>query len=503
MFLGIDIGTGSSKAVIADERGELIASASRPHTTASPYPGWFEHDAEATWWDDLVSLTRELLAQVPAEGIDAMCVSGIGPAVLVADTGGRPLRPAILYGIDTRAEAEIEQLTETLGEQAVLTRTGNILTTQAVGPKLLWVARHEPDVWERTRRWYSASNWLVGRLTGEYIIDHYTASASDPLYDLARRDWWGQGCERAAPGLELQRLVWPGEVVGEVQPDAAGHTGLAIGTPVVAGTIDAMAEAYSVGVRDVGDTMVMYGSTLFFIQAVANPASHPGLWAASGRTPETFSIAAGMATSGLITTWLTNLSGGELGRLAQEAAAVPCGSDGLVLLPYFAGERTPVFDARARGAWVGLTLHHTRAHLYRSVLEGVAMGARHNFEAMTEASATPRRLVAVGGGTRGNLWTRITSDVTGMPQDIPTTTIGAAYGDARMAADACAIDTGDWNPVGERIEPDPSTAAVYDELYGIYRRTYESLRDDMHRLSGLASGTGIAAGGAGAQTRRR
>jgi xylulokinase len=486
MFLGIDVGTGSTKAVVADERGELVASASRPHTTASPSPGWFEHDAEATWWGDLTSLTRELLAQVPAERIEAMCVSGIGPAVLVADAGGRPLRPAILYGIDTRAEAEIEQLADTLGEQAVLTRTGNVLTTQAVGPKLLWVARHEPEVWERTRRWYSASNWLVGRLTGEYVIDHYTASASDPLYDLAARTWWAEGWERAAPGLERPRLAWPGEVVGEVRLDAAERTGLVIGTPVVAGTIDAMTEAYSVGVRDVGDTMVMYGSTLFFIGVVAEAASHPGLWAASGRTDHTFSIAAGMATSGLITTWLAELCGVDLDRLVDEAALISPGSDGLVLLPYFAGERTPLFDPRARGTWLGLTLHHTRAHLYRSALEGVAMGARHNFEAMAEASATPRRLVAVGGGTRGNLWTRITSDVTGLPQDIPATTIGAAYGDARMAADARGVDTGGWNPIAERIEPDRSTAELYDELYGIYRRTYAALREDMHRLSALA-----------------
>jgi xylulokinase len=503
MFLGIDIGTGSSKALIADERGELVASATRPHSTASPHPGWFEHDAAATWWADLVALTRELLTQVPAERIEALCVSGIGPATLVADAGGRPLRPAILYGIDTRAEAEIEQLTEAFGEEALLARTGNLLTTQAVGPKLLWAARHEPEVWARTRRWYSASNWLVGRLTREYVVDHYTASTSDPLYDLTALDWWAEGWERAAPGLERPRLAWPGDIVGDVQPDAADQTGLAAGTPVLAGTIDAMAEAYSAGVRDVGDTMVMYGSTFFFIQAVAGRASHAGLWAAAGRTRETFSIAAGMATSGLITTWLADLSGDDLGRLAQEAAAVPAGSDGLVLLPYFAGERTPLFDPRARGTWLGLTLHHTRAHLYRSVLEGVAMGARHNFEAMTEAGATPRRLVAVGGGTRGNLWTRITSDVTGVPQDIPVTTIGASYGDARMAADARGVDTGDWNPVGDRIEPDPSAAELYDELYGVYRRTYEALRDDMHRLSALAGRTRIAAAGAGAQRRQR
>lgn len=483
MFLGVDIGTGSSKAVIADDRGEVVTSATRPHVTASPHPGWFEHDAEAIWWADLVTVTREVLAHVPAELIDAICVSGIGPAMLVADADGTPLRPAILYGIDTRAEAEIDQLTEALGEEQLLARTGNSLTTQAVGPKLLWVAAHEPEVWERTARWYSASNWLVGRLTGEFAIDHYSASTSDPLYDLTGLDWWPEGFERSAPRLERPRLAWPGEIVGQVHGEAAAATGLAAGTPVLAGTIDAMAEAYSVGVRDVGDTMVMYGSTFFFIQAVAKAPSHPGLWAAAGRTPETFSVAAGMATSGLITTWLADLVGADIARVAEEAATVAPASDGLVLLPYFAGERTPLFDPRARGCWLGLTLHHTRAHLYRSILEGVAMGARHNFEAMSEAGARPRRLVAVGGGTRGNLWIRITSDVTGLPQDIPATTIGASYGDARMAADACGVDTSAWNPVGERIEPDASVARIYDDLYGVYRRAYARLREDMHRLS--------------------
>jgi xylulokinase len=483
MFLGVDVGTASSKAVIADERGDVVASATRPHATSSPHPGWFEHDAEATWWADLVALTHELLAEVPADSIDAICVSGIGPCALVADADGTPLRPAILYGIDTRARAEIDELANALGEAVLLARTGNRLTTQAIGPKLLWIAHHEPEVRARTRRWYSASNWLVGRLTGEFVADHYGSSTSDPLYDLTALDWWPEGWERAAPGLEQPRLAWPGDIVGEVRRDAAAQTGLRAGTPVLAGTIDALAEAYSAGVRDVGDTMVMYGSTLFFIQTVAEPPSHPGLWAASGRTAATFSIAAGMATSGLVTTWLAQIVGEELGRLAEEAAAVAPGSDGLVLLPYFAGERTPLFDSRARGCWLGLTLHHTRAHLYRSTLEGVAMGARHNFEAMAQAGATPRRLVAVGGGTRGNLWTRITSDVTGVAQDIPVTTVGASYGDARMAADACGADTAGWNPVRERIEPDPATASTYDDLYSIYRHTYDALRDDMHRLS--------------------
>jgi len=186
-----------------------------------------------------------------------------------------------------------------------------------------------------------------------------------------------------------------------------------------------------------------------------------------------------------VTTWLAELAGVEIDTLVREAAEVGAGSDGLVLLPYFAGERTPLFDPRARGCWLGLTLGHGRGHLYRSTLEGVSYGVRHNFEAMTEAGATPRRLVAVGGGTRGNLWTQILSDVTGMAQDLPTITIGASYGDARMAADACEVDTSGWNPVAMRVEPDETTFEVYGDLYDVYRRTYPALRADMHLLANI------------------
>lgn len=481
MFLGVDIGTASSKAVVVGADGIVRASARRLHSTSSPRPGWFEHDPEAVWWADFCALTRDVLSSFPGERIDAISVSGIGPCALLADATGSPLRPAILYGIDRRAELEIDELTESLGDELVLRRTGNRLTTQAVGPKLMWLARHEPGTWRNARRWYCASNFLAGRLSGEYVLDHYSASTSDPLYDLTTMDWWPEAWDVAAPGIERPRLAWPGEIVGEVLPAVSAETGLSAGTPVLAGTIDALAEAYGAGCRAVGDTMVMYGSTLFLIQTVARPVSHPGFWAGSGRTAESFSIAAGMATSGVVAVWLAELTGIPVEQLAAEAADVPAGSDGLVLLPYFAGERTPLFDPQARGCWLGLTLDHTRGHLYRSVLEGVACGVRQNLEAMVEAGATPGRLVAVGGGTKGNLWTQIVCDVTGLPQDIPGITIGAAYGDARMAADACEVETSGWNPVVERLEP--ATGNPYDALYGVYRRTYLAVRDEMHLLA--------------------
>lgn len=482
MFLGVDVGTSSSKAVLVSASGTVVASAARSHRVSTPRPGWFEHDPEATWWGEACALIGELVGTASASAVAAVGVSAIGPAVLVADDAGRPVRPAILYGIDTRATAEIDELTARFGHEALMRVCGNRLTSQAVGPKLLWIRRHEPEAWAKARRWFLASGYLVFRLTGEYAADHYSASASAPLYDLRTRRWWDQAWEEIAPTVRRPRLAWPGEVVGRVTPRAAADTGLPVGTPVVAGTTDALAEAYSAGCREVGDTMVMYGSTLFLIQTVAAPAPHPGLWAATGRTPATYSVAAGMATSGLITTWFADLVQSDVPALVEAAERVPPGSDGLVLLPYFAGERTPLFDPRARGCWIGLTLRHTRAHLYRSILEGVAYGARHNLEAMAEAGGRPGRLFAVGGGTRGNLWTQILSDVTGLRQFVPTITVGAAYGDARMAADAAGVDTGPWNPVAHVIEPAGSADIVYDRLYSIYRRVYPALRDDLHTL---------------------
>jgi xylulokinase len=482
-FVGVDIGTGSTKGVVVDRSGAVLATATRPCTTSSPRPGWFEHDADGVWWDNVASILRELLSLSPGP-VAGVAVSGIGPVVLLTDSQDVPLRPAILYGIDTRAEREVRAQNERFGQEALLATTGNLLTSQAVGPKLAWVAEHEPGVFACARRVYSAQGWVVRQLTGAYILDHYSASAYDPLYQLRAHDWWEPGWE-GFERLERPALTWPGEVVGEVTREAANRTGLPPGTPVVAGTIDALAEAYSVGSSAVGDTMLMYGSTMFILQTVAEPAVDAGLWAAVGRTPQTYSSAAGMSTSGLITNWLSELTATGFGELLDEARRVSAGSEGLLLLPYFAGERTPIFDPHARGAWVGLSLRHGRGHLYRSALEAVAFGVRHNVSVMASAGAAPRRLVAVGGGTREGLWTQIVSDATGLPQDIPSVTVGASYGDARLAADAAGVDTAAWNPVARRTSPDPAVREVYDALYAEYVALYPALADTMHVLAGL------------------
>lgn len=474
-FVGVDVGTASTKAVAVSVDGIVLKRAERRHGTASPRPGWFEHDADGVWWDDLVACLRELLVGLVTPP-SAVAVSGIGPCLLAADDAGRPLRPAILYGIDTRAERQVASMTEDLGE-AEIAATGAVLTSQAVGPKMLWLAENEPAVWTRTRRFFMASSYLVHRLTGAYVLDHHSASQCSPLYNQPAARWDTERWERYVPDVLPPSLQWAGELAGEVTPDAARQTGLPAGTPVTAGTIDAWAEAESVLVRDPGDVMVMYGSTMFIIAMTQGWLPARSLWPTRGLRPQASCLAAGMATSGALTEWLSELTGRSFADLTDQASRVPAGSDGLLLLPYFAGERTPRFDAGARGVAAGLTLRHGRGHLYRAALEGVAYGVRHNLDAMRAAGAPVERLAAVGGGTIGGLWTQIVSDVTGLPQQVRRETIGASYGDAMLAAQAMDVPgTAAWNPISSVIEPDVATAGLHDRRFHSYLELYEQTR---------------------------
>jgi xylulokinase len=493
LLLGVDIGTSSSKGVLAGPDGEVVATAVRPHDLYLPRPGWAEHDAENIWWEDFENICAELMPEAGGE-VAAVCVSGIGPCLLPVDAEGRPLRPAILYGIDTRSTREIEELSERYGAETILERCGSPLTSQAGGPKLAWLRRNEPKVWEQTQYFLMASSFIVYRLTGEYVLDHHSASQCDPLYDIQENRWIEEWTDEIAPGLALPRLLWPSEVAGKVTPSAAEATGIPVGTPVAAGTIDAWAEAASVGVRQPGDMMLMYGTTMFMVEVLDKVRTSPSLWGTTGLFPGTHNLAAGMATSGALTTWLKKISGDlPYQKLVEEAAGVAPGSNGLVVLPYFAGERTPLFDPEARGVICGLTLSHGRGHLYRALLEATAYGVRHIFEVMREAGGEGRRLVAVGGGTKGGLWTQILSDVTGKTQELPRETIGASYGDALLAAIAIGLaePSTEWNSISAVVEPNAKLSEAYGTLYGIYRDLYPATRMQTHALAELQRGEDV------------
>lgn len=490
VLLGIDMGTGSSKGVVARPDGEILATATRqrPHSMSMPRPGWAEVDAAAVWWEDVVALCRELLPQTQGATVVGLCVSGVGPCLVLCDDDDRPVRPAILYGIDMRATAEIEELTARYGAEEILARGGTPLSTQAVGPKALWVQRHEPQAWGSATRWFNSSSFVVRRLTGEYVLDHHTASQCDPLYDISANRWYAPWSDDVMAGMEMPRLAWPSEVVGEVTARAAALTGIPTGTPVCAGTVDAWAEAFSAGVRRPGDLMLMYGSTMFLVQVLQGLSTHPQLWTTAGIEPGSYTLAAGMSTSGSLTSWVQDLVGGApFEELVREAGEVPVGADGLLVLPYFAGERTPIFDPRARGVIAGLSLRHHRGHLFRAVYEGIAFGIRQILELLDGDVDSVERLVAVGGGTQGGLWTQIVSDVTGREQTVPAQTIGACYGDALMAAIGVGLvpPETNWAVTGHTVTPDPSTRAVYDALYRDYCELYPATRPVVHRLARL------------------
>ena len=495
--LGVDIGTSSSKGVLVDASGAVLATRVVEHAVQRPRAGWVEMDARI-WWDELVEIVRGLTADAAATAGDVevvgVGVSGMGPCVVLADERDEPVRPAILYGVDTRAMDQVERMTEELGAGEVTRVGGSTLTSQAAGPKIVWVRETEPEAYARAARLYMPASWLVRRLTGAYVLDHQSASQTSPLYDVERGQWHDAWWEQFAPGLDAPALAWAGDAVGTVTQGAADATGLPKGTPVVCGTIDAWAEAVSAGAHEVGDLMLMYGTTMFLVATGEQTLRTPSMWTTVGAFPGTRNLAGGLATSGALTAWLKDLTHADYPTLLREAAESGVGARGLVMLPYFAGERTPILDPDARGVVAGLTLSHTRGDLYRACLEATAMGVRHNVQTMREAGADIRRLVAVGGGTQGDLWMQVVSDVTGLPQEVPSVTVGAAYGDAFLAAVATAYDEPpaitEWNPVSRTIEPDPSVAAAYDAQFDRYLRLYAATRDVVHDLARVQADDG-------------
>ena len=495
-YLGIDIGTFESKGVLVDGGGRIVASAARPHKLIVPQPGWAEHRPREDWWDDFTFISNKLITEsgvAPAD-IKAVATSAIGPCMLPIGHNDEPLMNAVLYGVDTRAHREIADLTEAIGEDVLLDRCGNALTSQSVGPKILWLKRNRPDLFAQAKKIVTSTSYLVHKLTGAFVIDHYSAANSSPLYLADRQDWSQELTDQIIETERLPDLAWSTDIAGHVTRRAAEETGLAEGTPVTAGTIDAAAEALSVGVLDAGDMLLMYGSTIFIIEITETRVRDGRLWYAPWLFPGQHASMSGLATSGTLTHWFREQFARELDpatavvTLAEEAATSPPGAKGLVVLPYFSGERTPIHDPHARGMIFGLDLTHTRGDIYRAVFEGIACGTRHVFETYAEAGAGPRAILAAGGGTKNRVWAQATSDVSGRTQIVRQKTVGASYGDAFLAAlavgDVRREDIRTWNPVAYEITADPANADVYRRQYDVFRALYPRTKDLMRTVSG-------------------
>lgn len=502
LMLGIDIGTYSSKGVACRADGTILAESRVEHEMSVPKAGFAEHDADKVWWSDFCWISRELVSKTAEEGkIVSVGVSAIGPCLLPIDKKGTPLRPGILYGVDTRASRQIEILEDQFGRDALIEFGGMRLTSQAIGPKILWLRDNEPEIFEAAHRFITATSYIIFRLTGRLVIDRHTASHFNPFISIDTLEWDLRFAEGIVRNDQLPELGWSNEIAGVITEEAAEETNLPARVPVTFGAVDALSEAISVGVVQPSDLMIMYGSTAFLISVAHDPMPTNELWLTAGAFEGQYAYAAGLATSGSATKWFRDHFAKDLVRkeeagganayqsLANEASTSPSGSRGLLVLPYLSGERTPIHDPHARGALFGLTLSHSRADLYRALLEGTAFAIRHNLEAMRSAGTQVEHAVVVGGGAENRLWLEIVSNISGISQSLPVQTIGASYGDAFLAGLAVGVveDLGklgkEWVRYAEEIVPDRTQKDIYDSMYPLFRQLYEDTDYIAHTLA--------------------
>ena len=475
LLLGIDVGTTSTKLLLLDPRRGVVATAGRDTRLLSSHPGWAEEDPDE-WWANIAALVRRLPRE---ERIAAVGVAGMVPCVILADETGRALRPSIQQN-DARAAAEIGVLQRRLAAARVLERTGSAVTQQSVGPKLLWLQRHEPEVWERASLICGSYDHVASLLTGARQVEANWALESG-LFDLETGTWAADILAAAGvPAALLPAVRRPVEVVGVVSAAAAAATGLPPGVPVVAGSADHVAAAFAAGVVRPGDVLIKLGGAGDILVASPKAVFDARLFLDLHLVPGMFLPNGCMATSGSLVRWFQHELGDglSLGDLDDEAAAVPAASEGVVALPYFLGEKTPLQDPDARGAFVGLHLGHSRAHLYRAVLEAVAFGFRHHLEVFAELGLPVDRVRLSDGGARSRFWTQIVADVIGRPVEVVAVG-GAALGAAFLAGMATGQFSA-WEQIEHYVSVErrlqPQATPAYETAYRTYRRLYPALK---------------------------
>lgn len=500
-MLGFDCGTYESKGTLCDAEGKVLATACAKHLLKVPKPGYAEHDPIGDWWMDFKSVVKELLTSsgIKAEEIAGICISTIMAAITAVDEKGGPLRNAILYGIDTRCQAQAQELNERIGNDRMTQISGATCNVEAFGPKMLWIRENEPEVYEKTRHFTIAAGFLNARLTGRYCVDRYSAMRAQPMLDVRTMTWSDELTPFVCDKAMLPDIVWATDIIGTVTKEAADETGLSAGTPVMGGTTDGGAEAVSVGVVEPGDTMIMYGSTLFLAHLTTALRPDAGLWTGLYLLKDRYCITSGMATAGSLTRWVRDQFARDLvqkeeegqesayAALFREAEGIPAGADGLIVLPYFMGERMPIQDPQAKGVIFGLNLTHTRGHVVKAVFEGIGYGLDQNLDCLRRIGSPLHSITAVGGGTKSPIWLQTISDVCGIRQTVPEITIGASYGDALLAG----LGTG-LIPTPAAIkgmirtryttEPDMEKHAQYARLKKHYADLYRRNKDIMHDL---------------------
>ena len=492
-LLGIDIGTGGTRAVLLDGDGRVVSSATAAHPPfASPHAGWAEQDPD-DWWRAACSAVPECLARgetAPRE-ISGIGLTGQMHGLVLLDRGGRVLRPSILW-CDQRTEVECREITETVGAARLIELTANPALTNFTLPKIWWVQKHEPDVWARVAAILLPKDYIRLKMSGSRATDVADASGT-LLFDVANRQWSPPMMELSRLDAELLPKVFEScEVTGHVSEEGARATGLCAGTPVVAGAGDQAAGAVSMGIVRAGAVSATIGTSGVVFAATAAPVRDP-----AGRVhtfchavPQRWHVMGVTQAAGYSLRWFRDQFGAvgdpaqdAYAQLMTEASTVPAGADGLMWAPYLMGERTPHLDPNARGALVGISATHTRAHVVRAILEGVAFSLRDTLTIFAELKIPVESIRLGGGGARGAVWRQIQADVYGTSVGALEVEEGPAYGAALLAG----VGVNNWTSVEnavdaavrafQQIEPDPRDAALMNRRYGAYRKLYPALRD--------------------------
>jgi xylulokinase len=492
--LGIDSSTTGVKALIIDDKGSVVGSATTDLSLSTPYPLWSEQNP-ADWWQGAVKSITQVLQQLDLSGddISAIGLTGQMHGLTLLDEAGEVLRPAILWN-DQRTGAQCDEIRAKLGKSRLVELTGNDALTGFTAPKILWVREHEPEVYARVRHILLPKDYVRFKLTGDYAVDK-ADGAGTLLMNVKKRSWSKEVLEALNIPLEWLPTAYEGpEITGTVSAEGAGMTSLRGGIPVVGGGGDQAAQAVGVGAVEPGIIALTLGTSGVVFASAAEPFIEPEgrLHAFCHAVPDRWHMMGVMLSAAGSLRWYrdTMATGRDYETLLAPANNVPPGSEGLLFLPYLTGERTPHPDPLARGAFVGLTVRHSQAHLTRAVLEGVAFGLRDSFELMKSAGLVDIKQVRVsGGGAQSPLWRQILADVLNVELVTVNTTEGAAYGAALLAG----VGAGAWPDVDAACrdcisltgstKPQAEAVAKYEDVYAQYRALYPALKEISHQLS--------------------
>jgi xylulokinase len=504
LLLGIDAGTSAVKAALIDPNGKLHATGHAEYPLHHLRPAWVEQDPE-DWWRGACRAIREALGKVPqgAERVIGLAVSCQAPALLALDRSGHPLRPATIW-MDRRGEAEISVLAEKLGADEIYRVTGNRPDALYVAARLLWLRSHEPEVLRQTWKFVQVNGYINYRLTRRLTLDPSNAVLLQ-MRNYRTGEWSQALC--AACGVDPSQFP---EVVaahcpqGGVTREASEATGLAAGTPVMAGTVDSASAALEVGVVEPGIAAEMTGTSTVIIMPNDRGLTEPALIAMPHALPGIHLLLGAMVASGGCLRWFRDQFGqpeiqaASDGRadafdlLTHQAAEVEPGSGGVIFLPYMMGERSPLWHTNARGVFFGLSLATPRAALVRSIMEGAAFALRHNMEVALKAGAEVREVRSVGGCSRSDLWNQIKADVLERPLLLPRTSVGSPFGAAVVAGMGVGIFPDvrksllEMVQLDRRFEPNPANHGRYMRGYQVYRDIYEHLKGDFDHLASVA-----------------